>query len=650
MNKLSTSPPGIAKPDAKLTLLIKWIRWYSRAMLTIGVFFFVVFAIRQSPASLFFAIIMTLVYYPASLYGLKAATKGRAKPAVYTIIFVCWSLALAVASRGTTALPAALPLLLLPMIIALPYASNRDLLKIASGALVVCAGAVALTLHGSFMPSSLAEATLALIMLPLIIVATGLATFGLWHVGSRMRRVMAETEAMNKALAESERSLEQKVRVRTGELEHALAEISDIEEIARTVNVTLDLDDVIEAMRSALQRVFKFDNISVFLLDEECQCLMIDRMAGIDLQPQKRDAVLQEMISLTEDDSVLVSALKRNKALLLSEIGEEQIQLMSPSDRWAYGINPVKSVLVCPLEIGGEVIGVITFARVNDSMQLGPEEIERIQRYVTPLATVIRNARLFDETRAARAEAIESNKAKCQFLANMSHELRTPLNAIIGYSEMLREDTEEEGHPQYRDDLEKIRGSGLFLLNLISGVLDLTRIEAGKLEVERSRFNVRDMLAEVSMTSRPLTEKNGNELSMGGYDHLGEMDSDATKIRQILLNLLSNAAKFTEQGLIRLDASRAHHDGGEWLTFRVTDNGIGISPQQIEHVFEAFTQADSSTSRKYGGTGLGLTISREFCEMLGGNISVESKPGQGSVFTVSLPVDAPGNKREAQPI
>jgi signal transduction histidine kinase len=121
------------------------------------------------------------------------------------------------------------------------------------------------------------------------------------------------------------------------------------------------------------------------------------------------------------------------------------------------------------------------------------------------------------------------------------------------------------------------------------------------------------------------------------------MDSDVTKIRQILLNLLSNAAKFTEQGLIRLDARRAQHDGGDWLTFQVTDNGIGISPQQIEHVFEAFTQADSSTSRKYGGTGLGLTISREFCEMLGGKISVESNPGQGSVFTVSLPVDAPGN-------
>jgi len=643
MNKLSTSPPSIAGTDTKLILLIKWIRWYSRALLVVGIFFFIVFAIRQSPASLIFAIIMSLVFFPASLYGLKAAKQGRAQPAIYTIIFVCWSLALAIASRGTTALPAALPMLLLPMIIALPYASNRDLLKIATGALVVCAGAVALTLYGSILPSSLAETTLALIMLPNIIVVTGLATFGLWHVGTRMRRVLAETEVMNKALAESERSLEQKVSARTAELEHALAEISDIEDIARTVNVTLDLDDVIKAMRSALQRVFKFDNISVLLLDEKRQCLMVDRVAGIDLQSQNMDDVLQKGVPLSEENSIVVNTLLNNKSRLIAEIDEDSILRMSPSDRWAYAINPVKSILTCPLEIEGKVIGVITFGRMQRSMQLSTDEIDRIQRYVTPLATGIRNARLFDEARAAKAEAVESSQAKSQFLANMSHELRTPLNAIIGYSELLREETEDEGHRQYHDDLEKIHGSGIYLLDLISGVLDLTRIEAGKLEVNRSRFNVNDTLREVSMISRPLMEKNGNELSMADHDELGEMYSDDSKVHQILLNLISNAAKFTERGLIQLDVSRASQDDGDWLTFRVTDNGIGMSSEQLEHIFEAFTQADNSTSRKYGGTGLGLTISREFCQLLGGSISVESSLGQGSVFTVKLPVEGPEN-------
>ena len=649
MKKIPTSAPGIAETDAKLTLLIKWISWYSRALLVVGTFFFIVFAIRQSPASLIFAIIISLIYYPASLYGLKAARKGHAKPAIYIIIFICWSLALAIASRGTTALPAALPLLLLPMIIALPYASNRDLLMIATGALVVCAGAVALTLHGSLLPSSLADATLALIMLPNIIVVTGLATFGLWHVGSRMRGVLAETEVMNKALAESERSLEQKVSERTSELEHALAEISDIEAIALTVNVTLNLDDVIKAIRGALQRVFKFDNISVFLLDEERQCLVVDRVAGLDPQSQNPDVFSQEGISLSEEGSILVRTLEGNRSLLIEDIDTENVQLMSPSDRWAYGINPVRSVLICPLEIGGKVIGVITFGRMQESMRLSSDEIDQIQRYVTPLATGIRNARLFEETRRARAEAEESNQAKSQFLANMSHELRTPLNAIIGYSELLREDTEEEGHQQYHDDLERIHKSGHFLLNLIGGVLDLTRIEAGKLEVTCSRFDVRDMIDEVVRTTHPQLGQNGNELSLSDFDDLGEMYSDDTKVRQILLNLLSNAAKFTEQGLIRLEVDREHLNEAEWLTFRVSDNGIGMSPDQLENIFEAFTQADNSTSRKYGGTGLGLTISKEFCKMLGGNISVESNPGQGTVFTVKLPVDIPDYLQEPQP-
>jgi signal transduction histidine kinase len=534
------------------------------------------------------------------------------------------------------------------MIIALPYASNRDLLKIATGALLICAGAVALTLHGSILPSSLADTTLALIMLPNIIVVTGLATFGLWHVGSRMRRVLAETEIMNRALAESERSLEQKVSERTSELEHALAEISDIEDIARTVNVTLDLDDVIEAMRRALQRLFKFDNISVFLLDEERQCLMVDLVAGIELQSQDRGGVLQEGIPLSEEDSIVVKVLQRNKSLLIPEIVEEQIPLMSPSDRWAYGINPIRSVLICPLEIEDKVIGVVTFARVQESMQLGSDEIDRIQRYVTPLATVIRNARLFDETRAARTEAIESNQAKSQFLANMSHELRTPLNAIIGYSEMLSEQAEDDDKQEYIEDLERIRKSGLYLLEMINGVLDLTKIEAGKLEVSLSRFDVGDLLNEVVMTFQPLTfqplvKKNSNHFEKSNFDRLGVMNSDLTKVRQILLNLLSNASKFTREGSITLDAERKTVNGSDWLSFKVTDTGIGIDPEQAERIFDAFAQADGSTSRKYGGTGLGLTISREFCEMLGGNIGVVSNPGQGSVFTVRLPADRGGS-------
>ena len=274
-------------------------------------------------------------------------------------------------------------------------------------------------------------------------------------------------------------------------------------------------------------------------------------------------------------------------------------------------------------------------------MHLDPEEIDRIQRYVAPLATVIRNARLFDESRGARAEAVHSSQAKSQFLANMSHELRTPLNAIIGYCEMIIEDVEDDGHEQYLDDLQKIHSSGLFLLELIGSVLDLTKIEAGKLEVSLSYFKVDELIDDVISTSLPLMKNNDNKLLVSDHGLLGQMHSDVTKVRQVLLNLLSNSAKFTERGNVQLRASRESRSGIDWLSFSVTDNGIGMSPEQLDQAFEAFTQADESTSRKYGGTGLGLTITREFCELLGGKIKAKSEQGNGSVFTVTLPAQPP---------
>jgi len=304
---------------------------------------------------------------------------------------------------------------------------------LAIGTLLVCITAITLTLFDPILPSNLDEETLAIIMVPITSLVLGLAIFGLWHVGSRLRKVLSETESINRALALSEKSLEQKILDRTVDLENALAEISDIENIAVAVNVTLDLDDVIAAMRKALQRVFDFDNISVFLLDEERQSLIIHRVAGFELDAEKHGKVLQNGLSLTDKSNTIVAVLLRNKSLLIPEITEEQKPMMSESDRYLLDINPVRSVLVCPLEIEGKTIGVVSFGRLQNNMYLEPSDVDRIQRYVTPLATVIRNARLFDETREARAEAIESSQAKSQFLANMSHELRTPLNAIIGY-------------------------------------------------------------------------------------------------------------------------------------------------------------------------------------------------------------------------
>jgi PAS domain S-box-containing protein len=241
----------------------------------------------------------------------------------------------------------------------------------------------------------------------------------------------------------------------------------------------------------------------------------------------------------------------------------------------------------------------------------------------------------------AKEVAEEANRAKSAFLANMSHELRTPLNAIMGYSELLIEDMPEAGAEEFVEDVKKIYAAGKHLLGLINDVLDLSKIEAGKMTIYNETFDVTMILDEVSATLEPLMQSKNNHLESCYEDNLDTMHADLTKVRQILFNLLSNAAKFTDGGIIKLYVKRYTEDKLDWLRFRVEDQGIGMTPAQLEKLFQPFTQADASTTRKYGGTGLGLTITRRFVEMMGGHITVDSEPHKGSAFTVYLPAYPP---------
>ena len=312
------------------------------------------------------------------------------------------------------------------------------------------------------------------------------------------------------------------------------------------------------------------------------------------------------------------------------------------------GIVLPSNLLIYPLVHNEKVVAILElggFGLLDEAKQAW------LDKASAGLAVTIRLVLDLEQRNRVAKELAESkelaeaaNKAKSGFLANMSHELRTPMNAILGYSEMLMEEAEDVGQDDFIPDLKKIHQAGSHLLALINEVLDLSKIESGKMEVYAETFDVGGLIDQVSGTAQPLMAKNTNHYKIERGENIGSACQDVTKLRQSLLNLLSNAAKFTHEGTVTLSVERENVAGVDWLIFSVSDTGIGIPPEKVDYVFEEFSQADNSTTRDYGGTGLGLAISRRFCQLMGGDLVATSQVGVGSTFSIRLPAEAPGAK------
>lgn len=328
--------------------------------------------------------------------------------------------------------------------------------------------------------------------------------------------------------------------------------------------------------------------------------LILDNEYGV----IQMNAAARDMLGAEDKTTMHLCVTDLVTSFLLQGEGHENFET-TVGDK--YGRRTVQ-VSSSPLKQSNREVGTIIFIRDMTRQKQADNEIRRVNL----------------DLAAARDQALQSNRAKSAFLANMSHELRTPLNAIIGYSEMLQEEAEETNDKESILDLQKIHGAGRHLLTLINDILDLSKIEAGKMDLYSEPFEIIPLIQEVVATLQPMIDQNHNTLTVKVPDEIGNMKADITKVRQALFNLLTNAAKFTENGEITLTASKEDRQHANWITFTVSDNGIGMTPEQQENLFQYFAQADPSTTRKYGGTGLGLAISQRFCQMMGGDITVES--------------------------
>jgi signal transduction histidine kinase/DNA-binding response OmpR family regulator len=429
------------------------------------------------------------------------------------------------------------------------------------------------------------------------------------------------------------------LQARTAELTRSVEEQKALGAISQTVSSTLDLQTVLTTIVTHAVQLSQTEGGTIYEF-EETEQVFVPR-ANYGISGELIEALRESRIQV--GDTVVGQAATTRSAVQIPDLANEPTyRLLGILEHAGF-----RALLAVPLLREDRVIGALVVRR-KAAGAFPPEIVDLLQTFATQSALAIQNARLFAEVQAQGHELEIASQHKSQFLANMSHELRTPMNAIIGVSEMLLEDARDLGRDDEVEPLERVLRASKHLLALINDILDLSKIEAGKMDLHLETFAIAPLVEDVVTTMRTLAETNGNRLRVECPADIGSMRADPMRVRQALLNLTSNAVKFTENGLVTISANRRRADV-DWITLAVEDTGIGMTAEQVARLFQDFTQADASTTRKYGGTGLGLAISRRFCRLMGGDITVVSAPGRGSTFTMSLPAETGRTTEETRP-
>ena len=450
------------------------------------------------------------------------------------------------------------------------------------------------------------------------------------HTSDELESLADEFNRAAAQVQDSQRNLEQKVEERTTELTRSVAELRALGDVVQAVNSSLDLQQVLVTIVTRAVQLSHAKEGTIYELDEA---------SGV-FEPTANFGASDAMVEALRESRIRIGETA------VGRCAEERVpvQLADVAEGAGYQLRDlllregIRSVLAVPLLREDKVIGALVVRR-QEVGEFPQPVVALLQTFAAQSVLAIQNARLFKEIQEKGEQLAAASQHKSQFLANMSHELRTPLNAIIGVTEMLQEDARDLGREDEKEPLERVLRAGRHLLALINDILDLSKIEAGKMELHLESFPLAPLIEDVVKTIQPIAEKNENALVVDCAADIGAMRADQTRVRQALLNLASNANKFTERGTVRVEVHRAAGNRGEWITIAVADTGIGMTEEQVGRLFQEFMQADASTTRKYGGTGLGLAISRRFCQMMGGDITVESEVGRGSTFTIRLPAE-----------